>query len=293
MRVRLSVGMAKSESERRRYLLSRNVGRAVGDFELIEAGDRIMVCLSGGKDSYSLLVLLQDLQARLPISFELIAIHLDQMQPGYDGRPLERWLNQCGVPYEILREDTYSIVKDKTPEGKAFCSMCSRMRRGILYTTAQRLGCTKIALGHHADDAIETLLLNQFFAGSIAAMPPKLIAHDGRVPVIRPLIYCHENEIAAFAAEQDFPILPCNLCGSQDGLRRQRIKALLTDLEKEIPHVRQSMLASLSHIKATHVFDPRLRSPDQSSERSTPADSDPSAASAIAGDLRTRLPLIV
>lgn len=287
--------MAKSESEKRRHRLGRNVGRAVGDFALIEPGDRIMVCLSGGKDSYSLLILLQDLQQRLPIAFELVAVHLDQMQPGYDGRPLEDWLSQTNVPFEILREDTYSIVKDKTPEGKAFCSMCSRLRRGILYTTADRLGCSKIALGHHADDAIETLLLNQFFAGSIAAMPPKLIARDGRVPVIRPLIYCHEAEIAAFAEEQAFPILPCNLCGSQDGLRRQRIKALLAELEREIPHVRQSMLASLAHIKVTHVLDPRLRAIDEASTATTGADDptslqDPGASAPP--DMRTRLPLL-
>ncbi len=278
--------MAKCESEKRRHQLGRNVGRAVGDFDLIEAGDRVMVCLSGGKDSYTLLVLLQDLQRRLPIDFELIAIHLDQMQPGYDGKPLEKWLQASGVEYEILREDTYSVVKDKTAEGKAYCSMCSRLRRGILYTAAQRLGCTKIALGHHADDAIETLLLNQFFAGSIAAMPPKLIARDGRVPVIRPLIYCHEADVAAFAAEQAFPILPCNLCGSQDGLRRQRIKALLNELEREIPHLRQSMLASLSHIKVTHVFDRQL----QSSEDVATSDED--ISSPLPAPFR-HLPLIV
>ena len=238
--------------------LSREVGRCVGDFDLIEDGDRVMVCLSGGKDSYTMLHLLERARKRAPIRFSLLAVHLDQGQPHYDGAPLEAWLRDAGYDYRILREDTYSIVTDKVPEGATYCALCSRLRRGVLYNAAQELGCTKIALGHHRDDAIETLLLNLMYTGSLKAMPPKLISDDGRNTVIRPLLYCGEQRIAAFAEEQAFPILPCDLCGSQDNLKRQEVKRLLTQLEQHAPQVRESMLAALGNVRATHLLDTGL-----------------------------------
>jgi tRNA 2-thiocytidine biosynthesis protein TtcA len=238
--------------------LARDMGRCIRDFQLIEEGDRVMVCLSGGKDSYTLLHLLERARRKAPIRFELVAVHLDQGQPGYDGRPLEAYLEGSGVPYRIVREDTYAIVKERVPEGKTYCSLCSRLRRGILYHVADELGCTKIALGHHRDDAIETLLLNLFFAGSTGAMPAKLVTEDEAHVVIRPLLYAAERDIAAFAAEQGFPILPCNLCGSQENLWRKQIKQLLDDLEQRIPKVRDSLLASLMHVRPTHLMDAKL-----------------------------------
>src|SRR4051794_3806354 len=227
----------KMDVERR---LLRDMGRAVGDHRLIESGDRILVAMSGGKDSYAMCVLLRDLQARAPVRFELLAVHLDQGQPGYDGAPLANWLAAEGIPHKLLHENTYAIVTDKIPEGKTYCSLCSRLRRGILYTAAADLGCNKIALGHHRDDALETLLLNLFFGGELAAMPARLQSDDGRNVVIRPLIYCAEETIARFAAEEKFPILPCNLCGSRGEAQRQQMKALLDRLEAEHPQLRQS-----------------------------------------------------
>jgi tRNA 2-thiocytidine biosynthesis protein TtcA len=235
--------------------LRRNVGRAIADFGLIADGDRILVAVSGGKDSYGLLVILEELRQRAPVRFEIVAWHLDQGQPGYDGAPLRHWLNARGFRSVIAREDTYSVVVDRIPEGKTFCSLCSRLRRGILYNAAQELGCTKIALGHHRDDALETLLLNLFFAGQLRAMPPKLVSDDGRNVVIRPLITSAEADLAAFAQEERFPILPCNLCGSQEGAERAQMKRLLADLEARIPGVRASMLAALRNVRATHLWD--------------------------------------
>jgi tRNA 2-thiocytidine biosynthesis protein TtcA len=218
-----------------------------------------MVCLSDGKDSYTLYQLLERLRARSPVHFDLVAVHLDQGHPGYDGSPLEGWLRARGADYRIVRENTYSIVKEKLdPEGtgdKTYCSLCSRLRRGVLYNLAQELGCTKIALGHHRDDAIETLLLNQIFAGSIKAMPPKLVSDDGRNVVIRPLLYCAEKDIARFAALEGYPILPCDLCGSQEHLMRQEVKRLLVQLEGIAPRVRESMLAALGNVRPTHLLD--------------------------------------
>jgi tRNA 2-thiocytidine biosynthesis protein TtcA len=238
--------------------LLRNVGRAIADFGLIEPGDRILVAVSGGKDSYTLLTLLSALARRAPISFHLVAVHLDQGHPGYDGEPLRRFLAQSGVEHRILREDTYAIVTDKIPEGKTYCSLCARLRRGILYRVASEIGCNKIALGHHRDDALETLLLNLFFGGKLAAMPARLVSDDGAHIVIRPLIYCAEETIARFAQTRAFPILPCNLCGSQSEAQRKQMKALLSRMEAEHPHLRSTMLAAIGNVVPTHLLDRRL-----------------------------------
>jgi tRNA 2-thiocytidine biosynthesis protein TtcA len=238
--------------------LIRQVGKAIGDHRLIEEGDRILVAMSGGKDSYALLILLRELQRRAPVAFHLLAVHLDQGHPGYDGAPLRRWLEAEGVPHRVLREDTYRIVTEKIPEGKTYCSLCSRLRRGVLYRAASELGCNKIALGHHRDDALETLLLNLFFAGKLAAMPPWLRSDDGRHIVIRPLITSGEADLAALAAAHRVPILPCNLCGSQSEAQRKRMKALLADLEVQHPRIRESMLAALGNVVPTHLMDARL-----------------------------------
>lgn len=238
--------------------LARSMGRCVRDFDLIEEGDRVMVCLSGGKDSYTMLQLLRRLQRRAPVRFELLAVHLDQRQPGYDGRPLEQWLQAQQVEHRILREDTYSIVTEKVPEGQTYCALCSRLRRGVLYNAAQELGCTKIALGHHADDAIETLMLNLMFTGSMKSMPPRLDSDDGRNVVIRPLLYAAESRIARYAELCEFPILPCDLCGSQENLKRQQVKQWLAQLEQMAPQARQSMLAALGNVRETHLLDRRL-----------------------------------
>ena len=243
------------DSERR---LFRDLGRAISSHALIADGDRILVAMSGGKDSYGLLVLLRDLQRRAPARFELVAVHLDQGHPGYDGAPLERWLAAEGVAHHILREDTYSIVTEKIPEGKTYCSLCSRLRRGVLYAAADRLGCNKIALGHHRDDALETLLLNLFFSGKLAAMPPRLVSDDGRHIVIRPLIFCGEADLAELARRRGFPILPCNLCGSQTEAHRKQMKSLIAELEARHPTVRASMLAALQNVVPSHLMDPAL-----------------------------------
>jgi tRNA 2-thiocytidine biosynthesis protein TtcA len=235
--------------------LSRALGRCIADFELIEPGDRVMVCVSGGKDSYTLLTLLERFRRRAPFEFELLAVHLDQQQPGYDGAPLREFLEREGFPHRILREDTYSVVKEHVPEGKTYCSLCARLRRGVLYNAAEQLGCTKIALGHHRDDAIETLLLNLIYAGALAAMPPKLRSKDGRNTVIRPLLYAHESVIARFAELMRFSILPCDLCGSQSQLKRKQVKHLLGELEKLAPSARESMLAAMGNVKAAHLLD--------------------------------------
>jgi tRNA 2-thiocytidine biosynthesis protein TtcA len=238
--------------------LLRDMGRAIGDHRLIEAGDRILVAMSGGKDSYAMCVLLRDLQARAPVRFDLLAVHLDQGQPGYDGAPLQRWLEAEGIPHKLLHENTYAIVTDKIPAGNTYCSLCSRLRRGILYRAAADLGCNKIALGHHRDDALETLLLNLFFGGKLASMPPRLVSDDGRFVVIRPLAYAAESDLAAFAEERKFPILPCLLCGSQENAQRKQMKALLGDLERKHPTLRQTMLAALGNVNPSHLYDQRL-----------------------------------
>ncbi|MCB9679970.1 MAG: tRNA 2-thiocytidine(32) synthetase TtcA [Alphaproteobacteria bacterium] len=241
-----------------RRLLTK-VARASQDWAMLEAGDRVLVAMSGGKDSFVMFHLLRALQRRTPFPFELLPVHLDQHQPGFDSGVLARWFEAEGVAHRILSVDTYSIVAAHTPPGKPACSMCSRLRRGILYSAALELGCTKIALGHHRDDAIETLLLNQLYAGQLKAMPPRLRSDDGRNVVIRPLAYCAEADIAALATHLAFPTQPCTVCSQQPDLKRARVKALIDALGDEIPHVRSSLFAALGNVRATHLFDTSLR----------------------------------
>jgi len=237
--------------------LRRNLARAITDFGMIEEGDRVMVCVSGGKDSYTMLHLLRDLARRAPIDFELTVVNIDQGHPGYPAERLRDYMRDEKYDFSMIAEDTYSIVTEKIPEGKTFCSLCSRLRRGILYRIAKERGCTKIALGHHRDDILQTLLLNLFFAGSLGAMPPKLVAEDGNI-VIRPLAYCAEEDIVAFSAAKAFPILPCDLCGSQDNLQRKIVGRLIDDLEKQHPGIKSVMFASLQNVRASHLLDKDL-----------------------------------
>jgi tRNA 2-thiocytidine biosynthesis protein TtcA len=238
--------------------LARAVGRAVADFSMIEEGDRIMVAISGGKDSYTMLQLLRELQKRAPVRFELRAVHLDQGHPGYDGDRLRDWLERHGYAHSLIREDTYSIVTEKIPPGKTYCSLCSRLRRGVLYRVAHELGLNKIALGHHRDDVLQTLLLNLMFAGQLAAMPPKLVPNEAPVVVVRPLVYCAEEDIRAFAEIEGFPILPCDLCGSQDHLQRKAVGRMLDGLEAERPGTKKIMLAALQNVRPSHLLDQSL-----------------------------------
>ena len=247
-----------------RKKLIRRMMRTVTTYDLIEPDDRIMVAVSGGKDSYTLLDLLTHCRKRSPFPFEIVAVHLDQGQPGYDGKPLAEWLKNSGVTHEIIHRDTYSVVMQVTKPGGTYCAPCSRMRRGILYDAAERLGCNKIALGHHRDDALETLLMNLFFQGRLQAMPATYRTDDKRFDVIRPLIECAESKIATYAQTRGFPILPCNLCGSQSGLQRDQMTTLISNLEKTIPNVREVMLASIKNVRTTHLLDINLTGLDGS-----------------------------
>lgn len=238
--------------------LRRQVGQAIADFQMIEDGDRVMVCLSGGKDSYTLLDLLCQLQTKAPVAFELHAVHLDQKQPGYDPRTLPDYLESVGMPHTILEQDTYSVVKRVVPEGRTMCSLCSRLRRGKLYDYAAAQGFTKIALGHHRDDIVETLFLNLFHQAKLKAMPPKLRSDDGRNVVIRPLAYCSEDDIADYAAQKAFPIMPCNLCGSQDNLQRKAIKSMLGDWERRYPGRVENVFRAIGDVSPSQLADRRL-----------------------------------
>ncbi len=238
--------------------LRRNVGRAIEDFNMIEEGDRVMVCLSGGKDSYSLLDILLSLRRNAPVSFELVAVNLDQKQPGFPGHVLPNYLRQLAIPFHIIEQDTYSVVKRVIPEGKTLCGLCSRLRRGILYTFAKEQGMTKIALGHHREDIIETLFLNLFFGGKLKAMPPKLLSDDGSHVVIRPLAYCKEEDIAQYATWRNFPIIPCKLCGSQDNLQRAVIKNMLKSWEREFPGRLESIFNGICNVAPSQLADRRL-----------------------------------
>lgn len=235
--------------------LHRKVGEAISDFNMISEGDRVMVCLSGGKDSYTMLTILLNLKARAPINFSLIAVNLDQKQPDFPEHVLPSYLEKLGVEYKIVEEDTYSIVTDKIPEGKTTCSLCSRLRRGILYRTATELGATKIALGHHLDDMVETLFLNMFHGARIKSMPAKLVSDDKQHVVIRPLAYCREQDIAEFSANNSYPIIPCNLCGSQENLERKKIKAMLANWDREQPGRVVNVFKSMSRITPSHLTD--------------------------------------
>jgi tRNA 2-thiocytidine biosynthesis protein TtcA len=235
--------------------LRRLAGTAIADFNMIEAGDRVMVCLSGGKDSYALLDILRNLQAHAPLEFELIAVNLDQKQPGFPEQVLPNYLTEIGMPFRIVEQDTYSVVKRVIAEGKTTCSLCSRLRRGVLYRVASELGATKIALGHHRDDILVTLFLNMFYGGKLKAMPPKLVSDDGKHIVIRPLAYCKEKDLAAYAAMAGFPIIPCNLCGSQPNLQRQVIKEMMQQWDKKFPGRLETMFRALQNIQPSHLAD--------------------------------------
>ena len=235
--------------------LRRQCGQAIADYNMIEDGDRVMVCLSGGKDSYTLLALLRQLQARAPVRFELVAVHLDQKQPDYDAEVLPAYLCSIDMPFEIIAQDTYSVVKRVVPEGKTMCGLCSRLRRGALYNFAERKGFTKIALGHHRDDIVETLFLNLFHQSALRAMPPKLLSDDGKHVVIRPLAYCKEDDIAEYARLQQFPIMPCNLCGSQETLQRKALKQMLAEWEREHPGRVENVFRALTSVTPSQLAD--------------------------------------
>lgn len=246
------------ERGKRQQRLRRLTGQAIGDYRMIEAGDKVMVCLSGGKDSYTLLDMLISLQKSAPVDFELIAVNLDQKQPGFPEDVLPAYMAQKQVPFYVIERDTYSTVKRVVPEGKTTCGLCSRLRRGTLYGFAEANGVTKIALGHHRDDMVETLFLNLFFGSKMKTMPPKLVSDDGRYVVIRPLAYCKEADIAAYAADQGFPIIPCNLCGSQPNLKRAEIKAMIADWEKRFPGRVENLFRGLQNVVPSHLLDTTL-----------------------------------
>jgi tRNA 2-thiocytidine biosynthesis protein TtcA len=238
--------------------LHRQVGQAIADYSMVEAGDKVMVCLSGGKDSYALLDILLSLRERAPVAFDIVAVNLDQKQPGFPAHVLPDYLRSRGVPFRIEEQDTYSIVKRVIPEGQTMCSLCSRLRRGILYRVASELGATKIALGHHRDDMVVTLLMNMFFGGRLKGMPPKLVSDDGRHVVIRPLAYVAETDLERWAEHRQFPIIPCTLCGSQDDLQRVQVKAMLREWERRYPGRSDNMLRAMAHVVPSHLMDKKL-----------------------------------
>ena len=266
-----------SDKAKQKYLsnklekrLRHNTGKAIADFNMIEDGDKVMVCLSGGKDSYTLLDILLYLRAHAPIHFDIVAVNLDQKQPGFPEDVLPNYLNGLGIDYQIVEEDTYSIVKEKIPEGKTTCSLCSRLRRGILYRVATELGATKIALGHHRDDMLETLFLNMFYGGRLKSMPPKLVSDDGAQIVIRPLAYCAETDIAEYAQIRNYPIIPCNLCGSQENLQRKVIKNMLKEWQTEHPGRIESMFSAMKNVVPSHLADKDLFDFASLKKQSTP-----------------------
>jgi len=248
----------KLELNKLQKRLRRLTGQAIADFNMIEEGDKVMVCLSGGKDSYTMLEILRNLQASAPIHFSIVAVNLDQKQPGFPEHILPAYLEEIGVDFHILERDTYSIVKEIVPEGKTTCGLCSRLRRGSLYGFAEEIGATKIALGHHRDDILETLFLNMFFGGKLKSMPPKLLSDDGKHIVIRPLAYCKEKDIETFSVMKEYPIIPCNLCGSQENLQRQVVKDMLQKWEKEFPGRTETMFTAIQNVVPSHLADNEL-----------------------------------
>lgn len=250
--------MSKLEFNKLQKRLRRHTGQAIEDFQMIEEGDRVMVCLSGGKDSYTMLDILMNLQKSAPISFELVAVNMDQKQPGFPEHVLPEYLETLGIEYYIVNKDTYSIVKEKIPEGKTTCGLCSRLRRGTLYGFAEQIGATKIALGHHKDDIVQTLFLNMFYGSRMAAMPPKLLSDDKRNVIIRPLAYCREADIERFSAYKAFPIIPCNLCGSQENLQRQNIRKMLLDWEKQDGSRIEKIFSAMQNIAPSQLADREL-----------------------------------
>jgi len=243
------------EAKKLEKRLCRQVGEAIEDYAMIGPGERVMVCLSGGKDSYGLLDILMKLQRRAPISFELVAVHLDQRHPGYPAEVMPRYLESLGIPHRIVAQDTYSVVKRLIPEGRTMCSLCSRLRRGVLYRVAKELGATRIALGHHRDDILETVFLNLFFGGKLKGMPPKLVSDDGLNVVIRPLAYVKESDLADYARNRRFPIIPCDLCGSQATLQRKQVKAMLQEWERKFPGRVETIFRSLANVQLSHLMD--------------------------------------
>ncbi len=246
------------EANKLQKRLRRLAGQAIADFNMIGPGDRVMVCVSGGKDSYALLDVLLSLKAHAPIDFEVIAFNLDQRHPGYPAHVLPAYFESIGVPHRIVEQDTYSVVKRVLPEGKTMCGLCSRLRRGVIYRVAKEIGATRIALGHHRDDILETFFLNLFFAARLKAMPPKLVSDDGNHVVIRPLAYVSERDLERYAEVKQFPIIPCDLCGSQDTLQRKQVKAMMREWEKRFPGRTESMFRAMQHIVPSHLADQRL-----------------------------------
>lgn len=254
----MSIRKNQLEANKLQKRLRRNVGTAIADYNMIEEGDRVMVCLSGGKDSYAMLEILMGLQRNAPIKFELVAVNLDQKQPGFPEEVLPTYLDSLGIEYHILEKDTYSIVTSKIPEGKTYCSLCSRLRRGTLYGFAEEIGATKVALGHHRDDIVETLFLNMFHQGKLKAMPPKLLSDDKKNILIRPLAYCRESDLIALAELKQFPIIPCNLCGSQDGLQRNAVKEMLIQWERQFPGRIDTIFGAIKNVSPSQLADTAL-----------------------------------